>query len=60
MKTFVFFIALFITLLFVNNKFSTSVRVIAFSENETKLNAIASMVLMILVTIAWTVFFSMF
>ena len=36
MKTFVFFIALLLSIYFVNDKFSKGVRVIAFSEGETE------------------------
>ena len=59
MKTFIFFIALLITLFFVNDKFSKGVRVIAFNEDETKSGAIISFLLMILVAAAWTIFFAL-
>jgi len=58
METFVFFIALLLSIYFVNDKFSKGVRVIAFSEGETKNSAIISFIMMILVAIAWTVFFA--
>lgn len=59
MKTFIFFLALLITLFFVNDKFSQGVRVIAFNEDETKTGAILSFILMVLVAIAWTIFFAL-
>lgn len=58
MKTFIFFIALLLSIYFVNDKFSKGVRVIAFSEGETKNSSIISFIMMILVAIAWTVFFA--
>jgi len=60
MKTFIFFVALLLSIYFVNDKFSKGVRVIAFNEDETKNGAIFSFILMIAVTIAWTIFFAMF
>lgn len=57
MKTFVFFIALLLSIYFVNDKFSKGVRVIAFSEGETENGAKISFILMIVIAIAWTVFF---
>ena len=58
MKTFIFFIALLLSIYFVNDKFSKAVRVIAFNEDETKSGAIVSFILMIAVAIAWTIFFT--
>lgn len=60
MKTFVFFIAFALTVYFINDKFSKAVRVIAFKEDEPKQGAIISFLIMILVIIAWTIFFSLF
>jgi len=57
MKTFIFFIALLLSLYFVNDKYSKGVRVIAFSEGESKKGAIASFILMIVIAILWTIFF---
>jgi len=59
MKTFVFFIALLLSIYFVNDKFSKGVRVIAFSEGETENSAKISFILMIIIAIAWTVFFAL-
>jgi hypothetical protein len=59
MKTFVFFIALLLSIFFVNDKFSKGVRVIAFSEGETENGAKISFMLMVVVALAWTVFFAM-
>jgi hypothetical protein len=59
MKTFVFFIALLLSIFFVNDKFSKGVRVIAFNEGETENGAKISFMLMVVVALAWTVFFAM-
>ena len=59
MKTFVFFIALLLSIYFVNDKFSKGVRVIAFSEGETENGAKISFMMMIVIAIAWTVFFAL-
>lgn len=58
MKTVVFFIALLLSIYFVNDKFSKGVRVIAFSEGETENGAKISFMMMIVIAIAWTVFFA--
>ena len=58
MKTVVFFIALLLSIYFVNDKFSKGVRVIAFSEGETDNGAKISFMMMIVIAIAWTVFFA--
>jgi hypothetical protein len=58
MKTIVFFIALLLSIFFVNDKFSKGVRVIAFSEGETENGAKISFIFMVLVAIAWTIFFA--
>lgn len=60
MKTFVLFIAIAFTVFFINDKFSKAVRVIAFSEGESKNGAIISFLMMIVIIIAWTIFFSCF
>ena len=57
MKTLVFFIALLLSIYFVNDKYSKGVRVAAFGEDETQRGAIISFILMIAVSIAWTIFF---
>ena len=57
MKTLVFFIALLLSIYFVNDKYSKGVRVVAFGEDETQRGAIISFILMIAVAIAWTIFF---
>ena len=59
MKTFIFFIALLLSIYFVNDKFSKGVRVIAFSEGETENGAKISFILMIVIAIAWAVFFAL-
>jgi hypothetical protein len=60
MKTFVLFIAIAFTVFFINDKFSKAVRVIAFNEDESKNGAIISFLMMIVIIIAWTIFFSCF
>jgi len=60
MKIFVFFVALLLSIFFVNDKFSKGVRVIAFNEGESEHGAIVSFVLMVIVALAWTIFFSLF
>ena len=57
-KIIVFFIALLLTVFFVNDKFSKSVRVIAFNEDETEKGAIISFILMVVVAIAWAIFYA--
>jgi hypothetical protein len=59
MKTFVFFIALLLSIFFVNDKFSKGVRVIAFNEGETENGAKISFILMVVVALGWTLFFAM-
>ena len=60
MKTFVLFIAIAFTVFFINDKFSKAVRVIAFNEDESKNGAVISFLMMIVIIVAWTVFFSFF
>ena len=60
MRTFVLFIAIAFTVFFINDKFSKAVRVIAFNESETKGSAIISFIMMVIIIIAWTVYFSLF
>lgn len=60
MKIFVLFIAIAFTVFFINDKFSKAVRVIAFNEGETKNSAIYSFIMMIIIIIAWTIYFSFF
>ena len=60
MKTFILFIAIAFTVFFANDKFSKAVRVIAFKEDETKRSAIVSFIMMIIIIIAWTIYFSLF
>ena len=60
MKTFTLFIAIAFTVFFINDKFSKAVRVIAFNEDETKYSAIYSFIMMIIIIISWTIYFSFF
>ena len=60
MKTLILLIAIASTVYFLNDKFSKAVRVIAFQEDETKSGAKISFILMIVIIIAWTIYFSLF
>jgi len=60
MKTFTLFIAIAFTVFFINDKFSKAVRVIAFNEDETKHSAIYSFIMMMIIIISWTIYFSFF
>ena len=60
MKTLTLFIAIAFTVFFLNMKFSTAVRVIAFKESESERNAIYSFIMMIIIIIAWTAYLSLF
>lgn len=60
MKTFILFIAIAFTVFFINDKFSTAVRVIAFKESESEKNAIYSFIMMIIIIFAWTAYLSFF
>ena len=60
METLVLFIAIAFTVFFINDKFSKAVRVIAFQEDETKKSAIISFLMMVVIIIAWTIYFSCF
>lgn len=56
---FLLFIAIASTVYFLNWKFSSAIRIIAFGENEPKGEAIASFILMWVVIISWTLYFSL-
>lgn len=60
MKPLILLIAIGFTVFFLNDKFSKAVRVIAFNEGETKNSAIYSFIMMIIIIIAWTIYFSIF
>lgn len=60
MKALVLFIAIASTVFFLNDKFSKAVRVIAFQESEDKKGAEISFYVMIVIIIAWTIYFSFF
>jgi hypothetical protein len=57
-KTIILFLAIATTVFSVNNKISKAVRVIAFSESESKSSAIINFVMMIVITVLWTIYFS--
>lgn len=60
MKTLILFITILSTLFFLNMKFSQAVRIMAYGEVEPKKEAVASFILMIAVSILWTIYFSLF
>jgi hypothetical protein len=60
MKTLILFIAIASTVFFINDKFSKAVRVIAFHEDETEKSAIVSFIMMIVIIVVWTIYFSLF
>lgn len=60
MKIFILFIAIAFTVFFINDKFSTAVRVIAFKEGESEKNAKRSFIMMLIIIISWTLYFSLF
>ncbi len=57
-KILFFFISLLLTAIFLNMKFSQSVRILAYGEVEPKKEAIISFVLMIVIVVFWTIFYS--
>lgn len=60
MKGLILFLAIASTAFFLNDKFSTAVRVIAFKEEESVKRAKGSFLLMIFIVIVWTLYFSIF
>jgi hypothetical protein len=60
MKSIVLFISILASLFFCNMKFSQAIRILAYGEVEPKKEAVASFVLMIMVAILWTIYFSVF
>ena len=60
MKALVLLIAIASTVFFLNDKFSKAVRVIAFQESEDEKGAMISFYVMIVIIIAWTIYFSFF
>lgn len=60
METFVLFTAIALTVFFINDKFSTAVRVIAFKESESEKNAKYSFLMMLGIIITWTIYFGFF
>lgn len=47
------FVTILLTLFFVNYKFSTAIRILAYQEIESKKGAIFSFTLMIVLSILW-------
>ena len=60
LKTIILFTAIASSVFFINDKFSKAVRVIAFSEGETEKSAIYSFIMMMIIIISWTIYFSCF
>jgi hypothetical protein len=56
MKGILLFLAVTITIFFLNDKFSKAVRVIAFKEDESKKGAIYSFLMMCAAIILWTLY----
>ena len=58
------FILLFIciasTVFFINMKFSSAIRIIAFQENEPQSEAIISFILMWVIIISWSLYFTIY
>lgn len=54
------FVALAFTVFFINDKFSKAVRAIAFNESESDKSARYSFIMMMVIIIAWTIYFSCF
>lgn len=59
-KLLITFIAVATTVFFINDKFSKAIRVIAFSESESKNSAIYSFIMMCIIIIAWTAYLTLF
>lgn len=60
MKFLILLIAIASTAFFINFKFSNAVRVLAFKEDENAKDAKISFITMIILIMAWTIFFSCF
>lgn len=60
MKFILLFLAIFISLYLVTYKISIIVRAIAFTEYEKNNEAVISFILMILTSILWAIFFSIY
>ena len=60
MKLLITFIAVATTVFFINDKFSKAIRVIAFSESESKNSAMYSFIMMCIIIIAWTLYLTLF
>lgn len=60
MRALILFLAIASSVFFANYKFSQGVRIIAFSEEEKKSSAIFAFVMMVLIIVLWTVYFTCF
>lgn len=56
-KFFVLLFAIFLTIYFLNYKFSQSIRILAFNEEEPKSEAIMAYILMYVIAILWAIYF---
>lgn len=54
----ILFLAIFLTILLINYKYSTAIRIIAFHESETDLGAKFAFLLMLITAFLWTIIFS--
>lgn len=59
-KAVVLFLAIFLTILFVNYKYSQGIRIMAYGEVEPKNEAIMAFILQIVVSFLWTLYFCVY
>lgn len=59
-KFLVLLIAITSTAFFMNDKFSKAVRVIAFKEDEDEIGAKRSFILMLVISLSWSIYFAIF
>jgi hypothetical protein len=53
------FVTIFCTLFFFNYKYSKGIRIIAFREEETPMEAICSFIMMVAIALLWAFYFVM-
>jgi len=51
------FVTIFLTLFFFNYKYSKGIRIIAFREEETPMEAICSFIMMVVIALLWAFYF---
>lgn len=59
-KFFVLFVAVFCSVFFINYKYSQTVRIFAYNEEEQKGEATFALIIMVIASIAWSAYFSFF